>query len=209
MQQVQNPYPGFVGLDGTPLELGKIYIGQENADPEVSPVSVYFDSGATQLASQPIRTIGGYPDQNGSPAQLWVTGKYSIRVRDSLGNQIFYVASAGGDDRPYHIHTQFLAASPAAQGYICIHVFGVGVSLSANLSGSVWAYVATPPSSNCNFDLRANGISFGTLTISTLGTVSVSSTAQSFNAGDRLTIVTPAGGTDLVNLGITIAGVLS
>lgn len=209
MQQVTNPYPCFNGLDGTPLSLGKIYIGEENEDPETNPVTVYYDEAAQQTATQPVRTIAGYPDQNGSPAQLWVVGKYSIRVRDSLGNQIFYVASAGGDDRPYHIHTQFLAASPAAQAYVCIHVFGVGVSLGANLTGSVWAYVGTPPTANCDFDIRANGVSFGTLTITTLGAVSVTSTAQNFAAGDRFTIKAPAGATDLVDLGITIAGVLS
>ena len=209
MQQVQNPYPGFVGFDRTPLELGNIYIGAENEDPETNPVTVYFDSGASQTASQPIRTIAGYPDQNGSPAQLWVTGKYSIRIRDAQGNQVFYNQSAGGDDRPYHIHTQFLAASPGAQAYVCIHVFGIGVSLGANLSGSIWAYVATPPSASCDLDMRANGVSFGTLTISTSGTVSVTSTAQDFATGDRFTLKAPAGGTDLVDLGITIAGVVS
>jgi hypothetical protein len=112
MQQVTNPYPGFVGLDGKPLALGKIYIGEENQDPETNPVTVYFDSGAGQTATQPIRTLAGYPDQNGSPAQLWVTGRYSIRIRDVLDQQVFYVASAGDDGRPYHIHASFLVTLP-------------------------------------------------------------------------------------------------
>jgi hypothetical protein len=81
MQQVTNPYPGFVGLDGKPLALGKIYIGEENQDPETNPVTVYFDSGAGQTATQPIRTLAGYPDQNGSPAQLWVAGD----IRSAFG----------------------------------------------------------------------------------------------------------------------------
>jgi hypothetical protein len=209
MQQVTNPYPGFVGLDGKPLALGKIYIGLENEDPETNPITVYFDSGAGQTATQPIRTIAGYPDQNGSPAQLWVTGRYSIRIRDAFDNQVFYVQSAGGDDRPYHIHAEFLGDAPAAQQIICIHVFGVAVSLGANFTGAVWAYVGTNPTGACDFDLRANGVSFGTLTISTLGVVSVTCTAQDFDAGDRLTIHTPDAGTDLADIGITIAGSLS
>lgn len=209
MQQVINPYPGFVGLDGKPLALGKIYIGVENEDPETNPVTVYYDSGASQTATQPIRTIAGYPDQNGSPAQLWVTGRYSIRIRDSQDQQVFYVQSAGADDRPYNIHAEFLGDSPSAQQIVTIHVFGIGVSLGANLADSVWGYVDTLPTGDCDFDLQANGVSFGTLTVSTSGTISVSSTAQDFSAGDRLTIVTPDAGTDLKDIGITIAGVLS
>lgn len=209
MLQVVSPYPCFNALDGKPLALGKIYIGEENQDPETHPVTVYYDSGASQVATQPVRTIAGYPDQNGTPAQLWVTGRYSIRVRDNQGQQIFYVPSTGGDDRPYHIHAEFLGASPSTQQIICIHVFGVGVSLPANLSGSVWAWVGTAPTSSCNFDLQANGVSFGTLTVNTSGVVSVSCTAQNFSAGQRLTIVAPSVATDLANIGITIAGSLS
>jgi hypothetical protein len=209
MQQVTNPYPGFVGLDGKPLALGKIYIGVENEDPETNPVTVYFDDGASQTATQPIRTLAGYPDQNGSPAQLWVTGRYSIRIRDVLDQQVFYVASAGDDGRPYHIHVEFLGDAPAAQQVISKHVFGVAVSLPANFAASVYAHVGTAPTGACDFALHANGVSFGTLTISTLGVVSVSCTAQDFAAGDRLEIVTPDAGTDLADIAIVIIGALS
>jgi hypothetical protein len=209
MQQVTNPYPGFVGLDGKPLALGKIYIGEENQDPETNPVTVYFDDGASQTATQPIRTLAGYPDQNGSPAQLWVTGRYSIRIRDVLDQQVFYVASAGNDGRPYHIHVEFLGDAPGVSQIVGIHVFGTSVSLGANFAGAVFAYAGSPPSDNCDFDLQAQGISFGTLTISTLGVVSVSCTAQDFTENQVLTIVSPDTSTDIADFAITIVGALS
>lgn len=209
MQQVTNPYPGFVGLDGEPLALGKIYIGIENQDPETNPITAYFDSAAGQTATQPIRTIAGYPDQNGSPAQLWVLGRYSIRVRDAFDQLVFYTASAGADDRPYRVHVQFLGDAPAAQQVICRHVFLDDVSFAANFAGSVEFDVGENPTGDCDFSLRANGVSFGTLTINTSGAVSVTCTAQDFEEGDVLDIITPDAGTDLTDIGGTIGGSLS
>jgi hypothetical protein len=209
MQQVTNPYPGFVGLDGKPLAIGKIYIGEENEDPETNPVTVYFDAAAAQTATQPIRTLAGYPDQNGSPAQLWVTGRYSIRVRNAQDEQVFYTASAGADGRPYHIHAEFLGDAPGVSALVCIHVFGIAVSLPANFTASIEVYVDSPPTDACDFDLRANGVSFGTLTIDTSGDVSVTCTAQDFVKGDRLTIVSPDTSTDIADFAFTIIGSLS
>lgn len=209
MQQVTNPYPGFVGLDGKPLALGKIYIGVENQDPETNPITAYFDSGASQTATQPIRTIAGYPNQSGAPAQLWVAGRYSIRIRDAQDQLVFYRPSAGDNTRPYRVHAWFGGDPPSAQQVISKHIFADSVSFAANFAGSVWAHVGTNPSGATDFVLAANGSSFGTLSISTLGVVTVSCTAQTFTAGQRLEIITPAGGTSLANIAITIAGTVS
>ena len=218
MQQVVNPYPIFLGLDGLAVEDGYIYIGTENLDPETNAISVYWDENATQPATQPIRTIAGYPSNAGTPGQLWVSATaYSIRVRDSQSAQVFYAQSATGlsggtttaSGQDYFIHAQYLAVTPSAQQLVCVHLFGVAVSLPADLSGKVWGYVGTAPSADCAFSMRVNGVEFGTLTVSSTGTITVSSTQQDFAVGDRFSLRTPDAGTDLVDFAATILGVTS
>jgi hypothetical protein len=76
-------YPVFHDVDGLPLDSGYIYIGAVNQNAEASPVQVYWDQDNTLPAIQPIRTINGYPSRNGSPGAIYVTGEYSITVRNS------------------------------------------------------------------------------------------------------------------------------
>lgn len=91
---VQPPYPIFTDSDGTPLEDGYIWIGQANLDPQVNPVSAYWDAALTQLAGQPIRTTGGYPSNNGTPARIYVNSNYSIRVSNKNGAPVYSAQSA-------------------------------------------------------------------------------------------------------------------
>lgn len=81
--EVVQPFKVFADRGGEPLEAGYIYIGTANLNPQTNPIVVYWDSDLTIPASQPIRTIGGYPSRQGSPAQLFVSAvSYSITVRD-------------------------------------------------------------------------------------------------------------------------------
>jgi hypothetical protein len=85
------PYPAFADTRGAPLENGYIWIGQANLDPQVNPVQVYWDDALTIQATQPIRTLGGYPVRSGTPAKLFVSvSSYSIRVQDKNGIQQYY-----------------------------------------------------------------------------------------------------------------------
>lgn len=86
---VNPPYPIFSETDGQPLENGYIWIGTANLDPQVNPISVYWDSAKTIPAAQPIRTLGGYPVYNGTPARLYVGADYSIRVMDKNGSLVY------------------------------------------------------------------------------------------------------------------------
>lgn len=95
MLQVGNPFPLFLDGHGALLDAGQIYVGVSGADPEVSPVTVYWDSAFTIPAVQPLRTRGGVIVNNGVPSQAFVDGSdYSERVRDADGNQITFVPSA-------------------------------------------------------------------------------------------------------------------
>lgn len=95
---VQSPYPIFNDEDGTPLEDGYIYIGEAYQNPITNPITASWDTSGLYPAAQPIRTIGGYPDRNGSPGIIYVNAgafeDYSILVNDKNGNQVYFEQSA-------------------------------------------------------------------------------------------------------------------
>jgi hypothetical protein len=86
---IQPPYPAFAGADGQPLENGYIWIGTVNLNPQVNPISVYWDSALTIPAAQPIRTLNGYPSYQGTPSRFYAASDYSIQVLDSKGSVVY------------------------------------------------------------------------------------------------------------------------
>jgi hypothetical protein len=95
MQRLGNPFPLWLDQHGDLIDAGYIYVGTANADPEVSPISVYWDSALTIPAPQPLRTRGGVIVNNGQPALVFIPDvDYSLRTRDADGNQVSYVQSA-------------------------------------------------------------------------------------------------------------------
>jgi hypothetical protein len=91
---IQPTYPIFTETDGQPLEDGYVWIGQVNLDPQVNPINVYFDAALTIPAAQPIRTLGGYPSNSGTPARLYVNSDYSIRVMNKNGSVVYSAPAA-------------------------------------------------------------------------------------------------------------------
>src|SRR4051812_26526970 len=94
MQRIANPFPLFLDEHGGLLDAGYIYVGTAGFDPEVSPITVYWDAAGTIPAIQPLRTRGGVIVNNGSPAQVWIPTDYSMRSRDSDGNLVSYAPYA-------------------------------------------------------------------------------------------------------------------
>ena len=86
---VNPPFPLFTDADGQPLDDAYIYIGAANQNPVSNPITVYWDESLTIPASQPIRTSGGYPVYNGSPARFYANSDYSIIVRDKNGAFVY------------------------------------------------------------------------------------------------------------------------
>jgi hypothetical protein len=86
---IQPTYPIFTDIDGQPLEAGYVWIGAANLDPQTNPINVYWDAALTILAPQPIRTLAGYPSNNGTPARLYVNSDYSIRVMNKNGSVVY------------------------------------------------------------------------------------------------------------------------
>jgi hypothetical protein len=88
--EVTSPFPVFYDRTGQPLDAGYIYIGTAGINPEVSPITVYWDTSLTTSAAQPIRTLNGYASRDGSPGMLIVNAtSYSIVVRDKNGTLVF------------------------------------------------------------------------------------------------------------------------
>lgn len=91
---IQPTYPIFTDIDGQPLEDGYVWIGTANLDPQTNPINVYWDAALTLPAAQPIRTLAGYPVNNGTPARLYVNSDYSIRVMNKNGSVVYSAPAA-------------------------------------------------------------------------------------------------------------------
>lgn len=94
MAKVNNPVPLFLDARGALLDGGRLFFGAANADPEASPITVYWDAAMTIPAAQPVRTLGGRIVNGGNPAFLFIgQDDYSMRVRDANGVQIDTIPS--------------------------------------------------------------------------------------------------------------------
>jgi hypothetical protein len=114
---VQVPFPVFQNSQGQPLEDGYVWIGQANLDPQVNPINVYWDAALTISASQPIRTLGGYPSNSGTPARLYVNSDYSIRVMNKNGS-VIYSAPVATD----RVSADLVSYQPAGTGAVATTV---------------------------------------------------------------------------------------
>lgn len=94
MLATSSPFPQYFDTDGTPLDAGKLYFGSPNLNPETSPVAVYWDAAGTLPATQPIRTSNGYTVRTGAPALVYIAGDYSLTVRDSRDQLVFYAPNS-------------------------------------------------------------------------------------------------------------------
>jgi hypothetical protein len=142
---IQPTYPTFTDIDGQPLESGFVWLGTANLDPQVNPINVYWDAALTIPAPQPIRTLGGYPSNSGTPARLYVNSDYSIRVMNKNGSVVYSAAEATerySDVVVSGVNASEVAYDPAGTG-------AVATTVQAKLreSVSVKDFGATPSAS--------------------------------------------------------------
>lgn len=93
--EVRAPFQFFTDTDGNALESGYIYIGVENLNPLASPLQAYWDSALT-IPAYNVRTVSGYPAYGGSPGRLYVSGNYSILVKNLNLETVFMSLSMEG-----------------------------------------------------------------------------------------------------------------
>lgn len=90
MTRIPNPIPFFSDLDGYALDNGFIYVGVGGMNAQTNPVAAYWDEALTIPASQPLRTIDGYPSYQGTPSAFFTgADSFSITVQDKNGVAIF------------------------------------------------------------------------------------------------------------------------
>ena len=107
--EITSPFTVFYDRSGQPLDNGYIYIGLPGINPEVAPITVYWESSLTTTAAQPIRTLAGYPSRNGSPSNIIASqSPYSILIRDKTGALVY---SDLNFTAPAFAYTQTLTAT--------------------------------------------------------------------------------------------------
>ena len=118
---IQPPFPTFTDIDGQPLDNGYIWIGTTNLNPITNPIAVYWDAALTISAVQPIRTLGGYPANSGTPARLYVNSNYSIQVQNRNGS-VVYSAPAATERYGGIINASDVVYDPAGTGAVATTV---------------------------------------------------------------------------------------
>jgi len=78
MAAILNERSQYVDADGKPLLGGKVFIGKVGLDPVANPEDIFSNPGLTTplLNPQPINALGM------TTAQIYVEGRYSLRVED-------------------------------------------------------------------------------------------------------------------------------
>lgn len=88
------PFSVFYDASGQPLKDGQVYFGIANMDARTNPIAVFWDAAGTIPAVQPIRTLNGYPSRNGTPANVYINGDYSITLLSKTGSFIYSAANS-------------------------------------------------------------------------------------------------------------------
>lgn len=163
-----NPISYFPNpADGRPLSGGKLYIGLPDADPEIpanqKQVYTLQENGSTVAIPQPIYlSPGGTPIYNGANASLYVSGDYSIKVKDFLNAQRYYIPDSSVDSSTevsvYDTIADMTAANTTTgalyktKGYYTIGDGGGGTYLSKTAAD----YGGTPDGYGDHYDAAGN-----------------------------------------------------
>ena len=94
MPAILNEHTQFTDSGGKPLVSGKVYFGVQNADPVVSPISIFSDRALTVALANPqtLDSLGRATNK------VWIGARYSIRVDDSAAVQIYQELDNGEAD---------------------------------------------------------------------------------------------------------------
>lgn len=127
MNTVSLPHYYFADPNkGRPLFNSSVYIGEPDLDPETNPKDIFYvdETGNQTPAPNPILTGAGgvIVDVTGQPAQVVSHGSYSMRVRDSKGDEIYYSAFVNNTN-PLDIDVGDYESDPIINSYSQYVVF--------------------------------------------------------------------------------------
>lgn len=106
---------------GRPLDYGMVYFGEPDKDPEFYPIDIFSDDELKTPVTQPVRTKGGYLNDNkGDMAEIHAKELiYSVKVLDQYGRKIFYkgqsMRSTWNDDVIIRIDEAIIDSSKKAE----------------------------------------------------------------------------------------------
>ena len=115
-----------------------------------------------------------------------------------------YTITNVGNHVPFFLST-FVSGVPPINSPIYTYIATHGFLLPTDLAGTSLTF-AINPSSPMSFSVDKNGVSFGTINVSTLGVVTLTATATSFAIGDTFSIITPADLFGIADIAFSIAG---
>jgi hypothetical protein len=223
---IESPFPVFTGLDGKPLDNGRIYVGVANLNPVTNPVAVYWDDALSISASQPVATSGGYAVYLGSPAQLYADAALvSIRVEDGAGALVFSANSVAAFSVGLSGGTTGLTVtgSPVTGsgtitlgGTLVVANGGTGATTAAGARANLGAAASGANTDITALDQDVTVTATGTIAAGSIGFRGVPQNAQTASytlaladAGRHIAITTggvviPANGTTAFPIGTTI-----
>lgn len=145
----------------------------------------FNNDGTSMTVSAPIVVTGDVTVFDEAYGASW-SGSLKVPTKKAVYNKIQSIAA-------YRFGIGFEEV-PTASYVIARHVVVDVFTLAANMAGCV-AKIATNPTASFVVDLRKNGVSFGSITISTAGAMTFATTsgaAVNFAVGDVITALAPA-----------------
>jgi len=128
--QARPPFEIFFDTDGSPLENGSIWIGEQDQNPVTHPLPITWDLNGLYPAAQPIRTINGYAVNNGSPSNFFIftnNFNYSILIKNK-NDEIVFNSSRGES----FVSLYFAATESQARAANGPVVFIADITLTSN-----------------------------------------------------------------------------
>jgi len=93
MSATVSEHEAFSDVGGKPLVNGKVFYGLANSDPVLNPVGIFSDRGfLTSIPNPQILDIFGRTE-----SKVYISGRYSIKIENSLGAQILQNLDNGED----------------------------------------------------------------------------------------------------------------
>lgn len=105
---------------GRPLDMGTVYFGEQDKDPEFYPINLFSDDALTLPLAQPVHTKGGYLYDKGDMVEPHAKELiYSVKVLDSYGRKVFYkgamMRNSWNDDVIEQINTAIIGSADVAR----------------------------------------------------------------------------------------------